>query len=94
MTFKGLDQQLHKGRLGITGPNSLWAQCLWLWPTESKRTRFTFLVLGEAAEGQHEDHSEGTDHFVLHGSFTGRPRVTDEPLPEFLALYHWPICRE
>lgn len=94
MTFKSSDQRLHKGRLGITGSNSLWARCLWLWPTESKRIRLTFLVLGEAAEGQHEDHSEDTGHLVLHGSFTGRPRVTDEPLPEFLDLYRQPICRE
>lgn len=57
-----------------------------------KRSQLTFLVLGEAAEGQHEDHSEDTGHLVLHGSFTGRPRVTNEPLPEFLALYRRPIC--
>lgn len=86
MAFKGPDWWLHRARLGITDHNSLWAQGLQLWSAGSERTGLTCLVLGEAAEGQHEDHGEDTGHLVLHGSFTGRPRVTGEPLPEFLAL--------
>lgn len=64
------------------------------WPVGNKRVCLTFLALGKAAEGQHEDHSEDTDHLALHGSFTGRPRVMDELLPEFLTLYRGSVCLE